>query len=1573
MKKVFKIFLRFFIKPLAIVSFCLVLAIGASFAALQTNSGKRSLESFIGETVNSPDLKLKLESLDGFLPFQIELGEVQLSDKKGVWLNGTGIRLEWDPWALLNPELNIVEVSGKSISVKRAPLSTEPPVEIKTDSDTSGKAFFKGIPIPVVLQKLKFEKISLGKELLGESVVLGIESDGEYRDLSKGIEFNASVNRLDGVPSFLKASLGFNPINGQIKLNVLAGEPKGGILVKKLNLPGLPATEFRIEGEGTLNYWKGTLNAKAGSELWAKGTASIIAVKDPVKYDVELGLQSDFSALLEPKLRPLVGKVLQLDTKASIDPLGVVELKKLNINAAAVTINAFGDFDSSQNIGNVKFDIQNNDPKPFEQLAQGVKWESILISGEALGDLSEPNAYVKLNIQKPSFENNVIDSATIIATSKGKLDQPNIVVNASIINPQASGFSAKNIDLIASSTGFLTAPNVLTNLKVKSPQIQDITINEVDLKTKIIGDLNQPNIKTELSVFNTFAKGYQIEKVSLKASAVPDGLLKGEQTNWILNTDGSVFSIKGLEPKLARLIPNARWKFNGRINPVQKRVRINNLEIHLPTVHLVTNGNLEEWGKKAIVNADLKIPDLSSFSQIANTPLRGMVSLNLGASSKDFGNELDSQLSLRTAGLKTGIEVADEISQGSIEFQGNVQKSTDGFIRLTESKLIAPIGSLALNATLKPDEKIMANWTLNVPRLAGLSKPLKQDIRGNLILRGRAFGSMKSPRLFINTVGNNLGFGETEIKSLNVNTNVRNLAKAPMGSIDLTANLLGQRGTFSTGFSLNGLKNKLSLKEVNLAALDTSLTGDLEIFLKRKLIEGYLKGRIDRFDKIGKLVKKDLSGKLDFNVSLYRDNGQSARFLATAKDLELNDEIKASLKRLKIKGSVSDVLRTPKVNAKISLIEAKQADKIINKMKAELEGSLKSARWDIDLLANVGKPVSLKAAGSAKINDNSKQLLLNRLEANAASIPIRLLKPASFSQSAKQLELKNLVLGIKDGKIIGNGKFGGKTFDGRLSIKKLPLSLAGAIDPTLAFTGNLDVDASLSGSTTAPLGNVQVKLRNFLVPGTQSTGLGMAGADLNANWKLGKVQLEGSVFQPKVGKLNLKGGAFLELDPVTNKIDLPKTKPISGSVEGAFDLSFANEILSASGNRVQGKAKIKAGVSGSISKIDFQSDVSLQRGRFENTEFGTLISDINLLLKADTSGVSVNRFTAKTPNNGLIRISGSVNRASDGKILTDISVNSKQAQLVALDYLTAQVSSKIKAQGPLDEMKLGGVIQIDRAEIRIPENLPPTVVALEVTEQSDKNLNELEINQGVVKEEAPFMAALDLLIKVPRRIFIRGRGLETEMQGNIRVTGTTKDPNVNGGLNMRRGTMELLGRQLSFNKGVVNLDGVPRLEPTLDFNADIAAKEWIIHAGITGPVSQPGIALSSTPELPQDEVLARLLFGKSAGAMTPLEAVQLANAAAELAGLTSSGPGIVDQVRGALGLDTLKFEGGKGTGTQVEAGRYVAEGVYVGVKQGADQNSTGVVVQVEVSDKVKLESSMTNNDSNVGVNMEWDY
>jgi translocation and assembly module TamB len=143
---------------------------------------------------------------------------------------------------------------------------------------------------------------------------------------------------------------------------------------------------------------------------------------------------------------------------------------------------------------------------------------------------------------------------------------------------------------------------------------------------------------------------------------------------------------------------------------------------------------------------------------------------------------------------------------------------------------------------------------------------------------------------------------------------------------------------------------------------------------------------------------------------------------------------------------------------------------------------------------------------------------------------------------------------------------------------------------------------------------------------------------------------------------------------------------------------------------------------------------------------------------------------------------------------------------------------------------------------------------------------------------------------------------------------------------------------------------------------------------LAGPATQPELIMTSVPELPQDEILARVLFDKSASELSTTEALQLAAAVAELTGGT--GDSALDTARELLGVDVLRLESSEdGSATpSVAAGKYVADNVYVGVKQGATTTSSAVEVEIELTPNISVGSEVgQDGNSNVGIQFKWDY
>ena len=220
--------------------------------------------------------------------------------------------------------------------------------------------------------------------------------------------------------------------------------------------------------------------------------------------------------------------------------------------------------------------------------------------------------------------------------------------------------------------------------------------------------------------------------------------------------------------------------------------------------------------------------------------------------------------------------------------------------------------------------------------------------------------------------------------------------------------------------------------------------------------------------------------------------------------------------------------------------------------------------------------------------------------------------------------------------------------------------------------------------------------------------------------------------------------------------------------------------------------------------------------------------------------------------------------------------------------------------------------------------------------------------------------------------------------------GTSEAPQITGSLQAIRGTFDVLGKTFRVTHGEISFDGGSgggtAIDPVLDITAEVATADITAQVMLHGPVSAPKLTLTSSPAVPQDEILARVLFGRGLGQITAGEGLQVAAAAANLAG---GGFDVLDKVRGGLGLDRLGFgsvanrltgsppkpvAGGAASGAALTAGKYVADGVYVGASQGLTPGSSKAVVEVEVLPRVTIQGDVSQNGSTgIGLNYKYDY
>jgi translocation and assembly module TamB len=229
---------------------------------------------------------------------------------------------------------------------------------------------------------------------------------------------------------------------------------------------------------------------------------------------------------------------------------------------------------------------------------------------------------------------------------------------------------------------------------------------------------------------------------------------------------------------------------------------------------------------------------------------------------------------------------------------------------------------------------------------------------------------------------------------------------------------------------------------------------------------------------------------------------------------------------------------------------------------------------------------------------------------------------------------------------------------------------------------------------------------------------------------------------------------------------------------------------------------------------------------------------------------------------------------------------------------------------------------------------------------------------------------LDLQINAPGRIFLRGRGIDAEFGGAIRIAGSSAAVIPSGQFDLIRGRISILGTRLDLTEGSATLQG--DFDPFLSLRAESRAGGYRIIISVEGPASAPDISLSSEPFLPEDEVLAQLLFGRSVSSLSPVQLLQLADAASSLAGGSTNG-GILSNLREGLGLDDLDLQTDDEGNAAVRAGRYLSDNVYTDVTIGAEGESE-LSLNIDLTPDITARGSFSSDGgSGIGVFFERDY
>lgn len=617
------------------------------------------------------------------------------------------------------------------------------------------------------------------------------------------------------------------------------------------------------------------------------------------------------------------------------------------------------------------------------------------------------------------------------------------------------------------------------------------------------------------------------------------------------------------------------------------------------------------------------------------------------------------------------------------------------------------------------------------------------------------------------------------------------------------------------------------------------------------------------------------------------------------------------------------------------------------------------------------------------------------------------------------------------------GKLEAQTLDFESTLTNIPLAIASAFTTTPIPQGNLSARMQLKGSPSSPTGSAQIRVDNLPLAST----VGGLHASLVVDAHLSRTGAQGKNSHSIQLKSHWEGLESLKDFTATAQVPLffsPTPTllldgPLRANLTWQGDIAPLWRLVPLPGRTLSGKADVQVQVAGSLHKPVITGQAFIGQGRFVDTVDGILLDNISLETRYTIQNQAIVRLQATDGRGGTINLDGTLSShfansnstvpsTLEGAVLAVRGTINKLRPL-RRDDVAVQLSGTVDITGPVTTPLVAANIYVDQGVVQLLDGFGgsniktlqveeretstlalataagkkiPSSASKQSTSKGSPRSRLATKSQDVASAPLSQVPRCDIRITAPGRVYIRGKGLDSEWKANLRLSGPLADPQIIGNVTPVRGTLDLLGHQFTLANSDITFTGSLPPNPVLDVNLEYKSADITTLISFSGAAKHPKMRLSSQPVLPNDEIIAHILFGKNINSLSRFEALQAANTARQLVDLGPSSLDIMSSTRDLLGLEVLRFGSStasrqsraprdasmQGTssanpddqGPTLEAGKQILDNVYVGVEQGTGNKADTVVrVEVELLPNLSLEGRTSNDTTGVGINWKRDY
>ena len=685
---------------------------------------------------------------------------------------------------------------------------------------------------------------------------------------------------------------------------------------------------------------------------------------------------------------------------------------------------------------------------------------------------------------------------------------------------------------------------------------------------------------------------------------------------------------------------------------------------------------------------------------------------------------------------------------GDLTLSGRLARSDGGPVELrsievTGSHLSARLdGSAAMDALDLAAQAAVTDLARANPALAG-----------RLDLTATISGTAAHPLVDLDATGRDMRLMGRAFDSPRLSLTTRASDGGLDGSLRLTGTLDGQ----PVDIAADGRRadsGATLIDRIDARIADATATGRLDIADPTRPT-GQLAVDIPDLATVGPLILRDLAGALTADIALSDTGDGALTVTADGRALAMDGD---SIDRLSAEIHVADPFATRRTRAIVDIENASIAGIRLDSGRLTADPATTGTDYTAALSGPDGR---LDAAGTVTSSAERISVALAQATLTSLGTEARLTAPTVIDIADGAVSLAPTGFAIADGRLDLSGT-AGEALALDLAARNVPLDIAGAFVPDLAPQGRLTASAKVTGRADTPEADWSLAVTGASIATTRDLGLPAIALDGSGRLAGNRVQATVETTAGPAVRLTSRGSVGLD---ARGAIDV--------ATQGQIGLSVLHGLLAEAAVLPDGTAEIAVTLGGRLRQPTIDGTVTLAGASVALTDLGIRLQNVGGRVRFDDSRARIERFDGTFATGGSLSVTGAVAYGGASGPDLDLAIAARNAVFLYEDFVTARLSADLTATGIPDRtLSLDGTVDLEQADIRIPETLPQSSLMLDVVHENAPAGIADRAEAAAAKPPPDPTAApgvMDIRVTAPGRIFVRGRG------GRCR-TGRRADP-----------------------------------------------------------------------------------------------------------------------------------------------------------------------------------------------------